>query len=94
MHARRLRVPALALGVTLLSCAVIGLLLTGLHQRQTQAVLDQNLASTASQRTDALEGYFERTRAIDLLLSRDPSFAAFYDARAPAGPSCCVTGGP
>jgi signal transduction histidine kinase/DNA-binding response OmpR family regulator len=77
-HAQRMRVPALALSITLLSCSVIGLLLTVHHQRQTRALLDQNLASTAAQRTDTLSGYFERTRAIDLLLARDPSFAAFY----------------
>jgi signal transduction histidine kinase/CheY-like chemotaxis protein len=76
---RRLRVPALVLGVTLLSSSAVGLLLTEHHQRQTQALLDQELAAAAAQRTDALNAYFERSRAIGLLLSRNPSFAAFYD---------------
>ena len=79
IDARRLRVPALALAITLLSSAVIGLLMTEHQQRQTRAILDQNLAATAAQRTDMLESYFERTRAIDLLLSRNPSLAAFYE---------------
>jgi len=77
--ARRMRVPALALSITLLSGSVIGLLLTEGYLRETQANLDQTLASTAAQRIDTLAGYFERTRAIDLLLSRNPSFAEFYN---------------
>ena len=77
--ARGLRVPALALAITLLSSSVIGLLMTEHQQRQTSAILDQNLASTAAQRTDTLESYFERTRALDLQLSRNPSLTAFYE---------------
>ncbi|MBA2561074.1 MAG: response regulator [Propionibacteriales bacterium] len=67
------------MGVTLLAGSAVGLLLTEHQQRRERLLLDQQLASTAAQRTDALYGYFERTRAIDLLLSRNPSFAAVYD---------------
>src|SRR5436189_1924979 len=78
--AKRYRVPALALSITMLTGSVIGLVLTERHQQQARSLLDQNLSSAAAQRTDTLQSYFERTRAVDLLLSRNPAFSGFYDA--------------
>ena len=79
LNVRRVRVAALVLAVTLLSGSAIGLVLTEYSQRQAEILRDQELYAAATQRTDTLNAYFERTRAISLLTSRNPSFAAFYD---------------
>ena len=74
-RAQRLRIPALAAGIVLVSAAVLGLVLTSLQQVKARALLDRTLVGSAEQHADELARYFAANRSADLLLSRDESFA-------------------
>jgi diguanylate cyclase (GGDEF)-like protein len=81
---RVLRVVSLVSGVALVA---LTLLTAGLseHQRSLEH-LDQELLSSAEAQSDALDGYFARSRAIVLLTAQNPAFRALYEGpRAQAG---------
>lgn len=79
-RAQRLRIPALAAGIVLVSAAVLGLLLTTLQQTKDRAVLDRILTASAQREAEGLARYFASNRTADQLLSRDQGFAGLFDS--------------
>ena len=74
---RKLRVPALVVGVALIASAVaVGMV--GARAAQTRAEQqDAKLGVAARQAATTLTQVFERVRSIDLMLAHDPSFQAY-----------------
>ena len=77
-RAQRLRIPALAAGILLLSAAVLGLVLSSLQQVKARALLDRALVASAEQHASELARYFAANRAAVQLLSRDESFSQLF----------------
>src|SRR4051794_19978296 len=72
---RRLPLLALAAAIALLGLAVG----TAVHDReQTRASLDRSLANRASNEAAALQAYFDRARAVNLLTAHNPGFREYY----------------
>src|SRR5206468_10044594 len=67
---------ALLLGVALLSISVVATVRAG--QQRVRGDRLRALSSIATDQTAVLEDYFERARAIDLLLARNQAFSDFY----------------
>jgi len=73
---RTVRLVALLTGLAVLTLSVVISVLTGRAQQQTAQ--DHRLNLGVGQQANALNSYFERARAIDLLLAHNPAFADFY----------------
>ncbi|MEA2384720.1 MAG: diguanylate cyclase [Solirubrobacteraceae bacterium] len=72
---RRLSLPALVIAVVLLPASFA---LAGLGRDSARRGLDKSLRHEAAQQQAALDGYFERARAVALLTAHNPSFREFY----------------
>jgi diguanylate cyclase (GGDEF)-like protein len=73
---RRLRNLALAGGVSLLALSIGLGLFDG--RAKAQRSLDQRLQAAATDVQTDIQNYFERARALNLLLANNPAFADFY----------------
>jgi diguanylate cyclase (GGDEF)-like protein len=75
---RGVRVAALLTGLGVLCLSVVTGVLAG--RARESAALDHELAAEVAQQADMVSAYFERARAIDLLLAQNPAFTDFYTA--------------
>ena len=73
-----MRVAALVLAIGLVPLAAGAALIEHESHRQQLAVLDSALTNVADAEGAALEAYFERARAVDLVMSTNPSFRVFH----------------
>ncbi len=74
-RAQRFRIPALVVGIVLVSAAVLGLLLTSLQQVKARAVQDRILSASADREAEGLSRYFGSNRSAALLLTQGPGFS-------------------
>ncbi len=88
---RGVRVAALFAGLGVLCVSVVTGVLAG--RARESAALDHELTGEVAQQADVVSAYFERARAINLLLAQNPAFSDFYAAPGSTGEKIAA-GGP
>jgi diguanylate cyclase (GGDEF)-like protein len=73
---RGVRVAALLAGLGVLCLSVVTGVMAG--RARESAALDHQLAGDVAEQADLVSAYFERARAVNLLLAQNPAFSDFY----------------